>query len=109
MENPADILTIYAAALGQPLVAHILNVGNPDDLAALLAGPSQLQPGQQATVNLLQQMLTSPLLTGTSESSREEVLRAILTQQDDRGITLARHLHLQSGGSKMVAAGADEV
>lgn len=109
MDDTADTLAIYAAALGQPLLAYVLNVGSPDDLAPLLTGQRELGSAEQATVTLLQQLLASPLLIGTSEPSRGEVLKAILTQQDNNGVTFARHMHLQSGGTEVTATGADEL
>ena len=94
MVDVSTLLDICAEAIGAPLLAYVLNVSE-SNLPKIRQGQSS--EAQNGVLTVLQQIVDLRLPLETDATNRRQVLRAIITQADDAGISIARHLYRHAG------------
>ncbi len=107
MNDDAPVLSEQCdSAFGTAFLSYVLNI-RVDQVPELVAGQVQLNSGQLMTLVLLNQLIEADLPQVSTGNDRSEVLKAIVSQADDRGVPVARRLHLQSGGGTPSASGTN--
>ncbi len=105
MEDQTQLFETFIAAVGEPLLDYILNAS----VVELRSGVKSLTPRQAAVVAVLRQVVELRLPYEAERPNLRNVLKAVLCQPDDDGITVARHLHAQAGGIDPPIQGQDQL
>ncbi len=105
--NLQDIVDNLKDAVGEQLLAYMLGLQSPAQLAATHVGDEDLTAQQRHVVGLLGKVATTDFVQAAPEDGRNDLIRALFMQQSDNGTPLARLLRSQAGALEPATATGD--